>query len=58
MEYLGIILFLWILGGTGVIALWANRLAQRGDNDMLFLSADERWNRGLGSRSEQVLPSR
>ena len=26
---MGLILFLWILGGTGLMALWADRLAQR-----------------------------
>jgi hypothetical protein len=42
MEYLGIILFLWILGGTGVIALWADRIASRSNSDVLIRPRPER----------------
>lgn len=42
MHYLGLILFLWILGGTGVMAAWADRIAQRSTSHGLFRPAGPR----------------
>ena len=42
MEYLGIILFLWILGGTGVIAMWADRITRNSSSDLLGRPFPER----------------
>lgn len=33
---MGLILFFWILGGTGLIALWADRIFSRSDSSHLF----------------------
>lgn len=45
MDYLGLILFLWILGGTGLIVMWADRLLQQDRSEILFRTAPQRLER-------------